>query len=83
MNNRFIEVCRNDLLQMNGCDYATQFTSKTRSTKMNNKLKSNLSIRELSDRLKNTASELRHLHKKISSDIEVYTKRGKKSCYLN
>ena len=63
MNNRFIEVCRNDLLQMNSCDYATQSTSNTRSTKMDNKLKSNLSIRELSDRLKNTASELRHLHK--------------------
>ena len=52
MNNRFIEECRNDLLQINGCDSATQSTSKTRSTKMDNKLESTLSIRQLSDRLK-------------------------------
>ena len=42
MTGRFIEECRNHLLQMNGYDFdfATQTTSKTRSTKMDNKLKS-------------------------------------------
>ena len=47
---------------MNGGDSATQSTSKTRSTKTDNILKANLSIRELSDRLKNAASELGRLH---------------------
>ena len=79
MNNRFIEECRNDLLQINKCDSATQSTSKTRSTKMDNKLESTLSIRQLSDRLKKTASELRYLHEIFSSDIEVYTKREKQN----
>ena len=54
MNDRFIEEYRNDLLQMNGGNSATQSTSKTRSTKTDNKVKANLSIRELSDRLKNS-----------------------------
>ena len=62
MNDRFIEECRNGLLQMNGGDSATQSTSKTRSTKTDNKLKANLYIRELSDRLENAASELGRLH---------------------
>ena len=52
MNDRFIEECRNDLLQMNGGDSATQSTSKIWSTKTDIKLNANLSIRELLDRLK-------------------------------
>ena len=62
MNDRFVEEHRNNLLQMNGGDSATQSTSKTRSTKTDNKLKANLYIRELSDRLENAASELGRLH---------------------
>ena len=62
MNDRFVEERRNNLLQMNGGDSATQFTSKTRNTKTDNKLKANLSIRELPDRLENAASELGRLH---------------------
>ena len=49
MNDRFIEECRNGLLQMNGGVSATQSTSQNRSTKTDNKLKTNLSIRETSD----------------------------------
>ena len=79
MNDRFIEEYRNGLLQMNGGDSATQSTSKTRSTKTDNILKANLSIRELSDRLKNAASELGRLHEIFSSDVKVYTKREKQS----
>ena len=48
-----------------------------------NKLKANLSIRELSNRLKNTTSELERLHEMFSSGDGVYTKRGEKACYLN
>ena len=79
MNDRFIEEYRNGLLQMNDGDSATQSTSKTRSTKTDNILKANLSIRELSDRLKNAASELGRLHENFSSDVKVYTKREKQS----
>ena len=50
MNDRFIEGCRNDLFQMNGGDFDRQSISKPWSTKADNKLKANLSNRELSDR---------------------------------
>ena len=33
MTGKFTEECRNYLLQINGCDSATQTTSKTRNTK--------------------------------------------------
>ena len=46
MNDRFIEERRNDLLQMNGGISANQSTTQNRSTKTDNKLKQNLSIRE-------------------------------------
>ena len=46
MNNRFIEERRNDLLQMNGGISANQSTTQNRSTKTDNKLKVDLSIRE-------------------------------------
>ena len=69
MNDRYMEECRNYLLQMNGGDSATQSTSKVRSTK------TNLSIKKLSDRLKNTGSELGRLRGIFSSSVEVYTKR--------
>ena len=78
MNNRYIEECKNDLLQMNGGVSATQSTSKNRSTKTNNKLKANLSTRELSDRLKDVVSEIKRLHVMFSSDVEEYTNREKK-----
>ena len=64
---------------MNGGVSATQSATQNRSTKIDNKLKANLSIRELSDRLKNAASELGRLHEMFSSDNEVYTKRDKQS----
>ena len=77
MNARYIEECRNDLLQMNGGTSSTESTSQNRSTKTDNKLKANLSIRELSDRLKNVVSELKILHKMFSSDVENYTNRDR------
>ena len=51
MKDRFIEECRNDLLQMNGGISANQSTTQNRSTKTDNKLKANLSIRETWDTL--------------------------------
>ena len=77
MNARYIEECRNDLLQMNGGTSSTESTSQNRSTKTDNKLKANLSIRELSDRLKNVVSELKLLHEMFSSDVENYTNRDR------
>ena len=82
MNDRFIEEFRNDLLEMNGGNSATQSTSTTRSTKTDNKLKAKLSIRDLSDRLKNAANELGRLHDFFSSDVEVYKKREKTKCVV-
>ena len=78
INDRYIEECRNDLLQMNGGVSTTQSTSQNRSTKTDNKLKANLSIRETSDRLKNIVSELNLLHEMFSSDVEEFTQREKK-----
>ena len=77
INDRYIEECRNDLLQMNGGTSSTESTSQNRSTKTDNKLKANLSIRELSDRLKNVVSELKLLHEMFSSDVENYTNRDR------
>ena len=80
MTGRFIEECRNHLLQMNGYDFdfATQTTSKTRSTKMDNKLKSKPIFQRTIRQVKNTTSELRCLHECFSSEIEVHTNRDKR-----
>ena len=78
MNDRYLGKCRNDLLQMNGVVSATQSTTQNRSTKTDNKLKANLSIRELSDRLKNAASELGRLHEFFLLMSKYIKKREKK-----
>ena len=83
MNDRYIEECRKDLLQMNGGISATYSTSQNRTTKTDNKLKANLSIRELLDRVKNGVNEIKHLHVMFSSDLEEYMNREKKVCYQN
>ena len=76
-NDKYIEKFRNDLLQMNDGVSATQSTTQNRSTKTDNKLKVNLSIRETSDRLINIVSKLNRLHEIVSSDVEEYTQREK------
>ena len=78
MNDRYIEECRKDLLQMNGGVSAAQSTSQNWSTKTDNKLKANLSIRELLDRVKNGVNEIKHLHVMFSSNLEEYMNRKKK-----
>ena len=55
---------------MNGGISATYSTSQNRTTKTDNKLKANLSIRELLDRVKNVVSEIKRLHVMFSSDLE-------------
>ena len=70
MNGRYIKECRNDLPQMNGGISSTKSTYQNRSTKTDNKLKANISIRKLSDRLKNIVSELKLLHEMFPSDVE-------------
>lgn len=63
MNNIFFDECRKDLLKNHGGDSTTQvFTIKVRSSNVDNKLKTNLSIIELWDRLKNVISELELIH---------------------
>ena len=77
MNDIFIEECRNDLLQMNGSDSTIHNMSKTRSTKTDNKLKANLSIKELLNRLGNFASELERLHNFFLLMLKYTYKRRK------
>ena len=83
MNDRFIEEFRNDLLEMNGGNSVTQSTSTTRSTKTDNKLKAKLSIRDLSDRLKNAANELGRLHDFFLLMSKYIRKEKKIICFLN
>ena len=53
MNNIFFDECRKDHLKIHDGDSTTQvFTIKVRSSNVDNKLKTNLSIIELWDRLK-------------------------------
>ena len=63
MNNIFFDECRKDHLKIHDGDSTTQvFTIKVRSSNVDNKLKTNLSIIELWDRLKNVISELELIH---------------------